>query len=570
MTLRAQQNTDTPMFRLQVRRVPVDVVVLDKNGNPVRGLRKDDFIIKENGKPQHVLSFDKFDGAVPNFVPPKLPPLPANTFMDIPSSPERGPLYILYYDMVNTAQDDQMTFRSELLKFVDNAPPGVRIAVFVNAAGLHLLQGFTIDHARLHDAIVRKGPGPHLPQVFLDGNVYGRYDASAALSNLNFIAEYMNGIPGRKNLIWLASYFPIPVGPTLVGSGAMPMASAPSVAGSTGAGGGPEVLDLSELLKDAMKRTYSNMMKTQMALYPVSLGGVGSPEEPRGGDTVANDQNMDSIAAATGGRAFHGNNFAHNLIDQAIVHGETYYTLSYEPSNSEYNGDARTIEVSLARKNKDYHLTYRETYYAMSDEDTQTEHKKEPLQARFLAAKSEDTLYATIEHGAPMVHDLLFSAHLAAEGTPHLATPEQMHALEDSPAYFKTRRRDGSVKPVAPVKLQKYVIDYGVVDPQLKAMAAHRQKEPALEFAAAVYDDDGRLLNSMLNRGVPSGVKGKTDALFHAIQEVEAPPGAAYIRLAVRDVATNRTGTVEVKLPVQPETTRQDAMQTAPAAPARN
>src|SRR4051794_38780872 len=69
-----------PVFRLQVRRVPIDVVVLDKNGNPVHGLKKSDFVVKEDGKAQHVLSFDAFDGTKPAYTPPKLPPLPPNTF----------------------------------------------------------------------------------------------------------------------------------------------------------------------------------------------------------------------------------------------------------------------------------------------------------------------------------------------------------------------------------------------------------------------------------------------------------------------------------------------------------
>ena len=37
-----------PVFRLDVRRVPLDVVVTDKQGNPVRGLRKEDFVVKED------------------------------------------------------------------------------------------------------------------------------------------------------------------------------------------------------------------------------------------------------------------------------------------------------------------------------------------------------------------------------------------------------------------------------------------------------------------------------------------------------------------------------------------
>jgi hypothetical protein len=187
------------------------------------------------------------------------------------------------------------------------------------------------------------------------------------------------------------------------------------------------------------------------------------------------------------------------------------------------------------------------------------QHKKEVVQARFLKAKAEDTLYANIEHGAPMLHDLLFSAHLAAEGEPRAATPQQMVDLEDSPAYFRTRHRNKLPKPLPPVKLQKYVIDYGVIDPQLQVVAGHKQKPAVLEFAAAAYDDDGRMLNSMLNQGVPSGNPAKPESRFHAIQELEVPPGAAFIRMAVRDTLTNRTGTIEVRLPLKPETERQQA-----------
>ena len=213
----ARDLSNTITLHQTVRRVPIDVVVTDKQGNPVKGLTKEDFTVKEDKKPQTVLSFDYQDGSVVSYVPPKLPPLPANTFVNLPTQQERGPLYVLYYDMVNTPMDNQMSAHQQILDFIDKMKPGTRVALFGNMAGLHLVQGFTSDHEQLKRAMLYDGPGPHFPKVFVDGRNYGWQDAGASLQCLKFIAEYLGGIPGRKNLIWLSSVFPIPVGPTISG-----------------------------------------------------------------------------------------------------------------------------------------------------------------------------------------------------------------------------------------------------------------------------------------------------------------------------------------------------------------
>jgi len=552
----ANAGQDAPLIHLDVRRVPVDLVVLDKQGKPVQGLTRDDFAVKEDGTPQQIMSFDSVDGSAPSFVPPKLPQLPANTFVNVPGEAERGPLYILYYDMVNTPEEDQMAFHARLLKFVDDAQPGTRMALFVNAAGLHLVQGFTSDHALLKAAILRKGPGPHIPDVFTFGKNYGTADWGAALSNLKFIAEYMEGLPGRKNLIWMASIFPIPVGPSVQGNAAMQTASQASTAGSVGSQGGPQVLDLDYLAEETIKHAYAAMMRAQVALYPVSLRGVaGASAGGASADSLSDYRNMDAIAAATGGRAYYNSNHPEALIDKAVSDGESYYTLSYAPTNTKYDGSQRKIAVTLAN-GANYTLAYRTIYYAVSDNEEKPKLKEDPMQKRFTAVKDSDTLYANIEHGAPMLHDLLFSAHLAAVGSAVMATPAEMMALVDSPTYFKTRKKDSVQKPLPPVKLQKYVIDYGVIDPQLKVEAKRRGTPAVLEFAAAAYDMNGKLLNSQLNNGVASTdlkAQGKAEGTFRAEQELEVPPGATSIRVAVRDKGTDRTGTLEVTLPLQGE-----------------
>jgi len=156
-----------------------------------------------------------------------------------------------------------------------------------------------------------------------------------------------------------------------------------------------------------------------------------------------------------------------------VDHGESYYTLSYAPSNAKFDGSEppRRGEAGEARRIQAY---YRTGYYAVSDEGVQEEHKREVLQARFIAQKATDTLYANIEHGAPMLHDLLFSAHVAAAGEPSMATAEQMQALKTRPSTSRPNKKHPQ-KALAPIKLQKYVIDYGVIDPQLKAAEARKE-----------------------------------------------------------------------------------------------
>jgi VWFA-related protein len=536
----AAENAQSPVLELNVRRVLVDVVVEDRQGNPVQGLTAQDFILKEDGVDQHIASFDVTDGSKPSYVPPKLPPLPPDTFVNVPTTAERGPLYIVYYDLVNTPPEDQMAFRQSLMRFLDEAPAGLRIALFIHTQKIYQLQGFTTDHALLRAAIESQGPGPHIPKVFMQGNLYGIGDATGTLDALNFISNYMSGIPGRKNLIWMATYFPIPVGPTVVN---------PTV-GAMNAGGDAQSTDLSSVLADPIKMTYSAMMKSQIALYPLDVSGMGSAEDASGSARAMKKVQMDMIAESTGGQAYTGNNHVDGMMEDAIHHGESYYTLSYASTNAKFDGSERKIQVKLAKEHSDWQLTYRHLYYAVPDGDVALQDKHDLVEARFLAAKAGDTLYANIEHGAPMLHDIVFSAHMSTVGKARMASEDEMLSLQDSPAYFRTHKPGKKLTALPPVKLQKYRIDYGVVDPQLRRMA-ESGAHPVVEFAAAAYNDEGTLLNSVLNHAeITSADNGKYAALFRAEQELEVPAGAAFLRVAVRDPATNRTGTLEVRLPL--------------------
>ncbi|MFZ0662156.1 MAG: VWA domain-containing protein, partial [Acidobacteriaceae bacterium] len=240
---------NAPEFTLKasVNRVLVDVVVTDAHGNPVHGLTRSDFTVAEDGVPQKVLAFDAHNFDKMSYVPPEMPAMPADSFVNLPATPERGPLYVLFYDMVNIPQEDQPTARAQLVKFIENKPAGARFAILVSSDGIHVVQGFTADKQKLLAAVDPKSERPHVPWIFLMGTNFGEGDRLAATARLNSIARYLSSMPGRKNLIWFSAEFPLSLFPSR---------------------------DDTESYGTEIKKTLNLLADDQIAVYPVDVSGV--------------------------------------------------------------------------------------------------------------------------------------------------------------------------------------------------------------------------------------------------------------------------------------------------------
>lgn len=558
--------SDTITFRTTVRRVIVDVVVRDSNNKPVHGLTASDFLILEDGHPQSLLAFDvhNFDTSSIS-LPANSPHLAVNNFVNIPIVPEHGPLYVILYDLVNMEDDDQIDARRQILKFIKTKPAGTRFAIYIRTDGLYLVQGFTADKDQLYAALDPDSPRPHVPRVFLMGRNYGRRDPLSMIYTFIHLSEFLDGIPGRKNLIWLSGAFPLSIV--------------------------PRVGDPHDYRAD-IRNEIDRMTREQIAVYPINVRGVvvnpeGAPTgaRPHGGsqNTEAKQDSEQSkaisetnardakdavseatlfsslqldyaaqreLARSTGGRAFFDNDVTGELAEVTEVDGN-YYSLTYSPTNQRDDGVLRSIEVRLPHSK--YDLSYRRAYYALArhpeavpENAPSTESSASPQSD----ASRSDALQSNMKHGAPMVHDLLFSAHIHADGVPAKATPDQMAQLAKIPVYVATGHKD---KPLAPVDLQKYVIDYRVTDLALKSQSG---KPTAFEFAAAAFDIDGRMLNGVVNEAagdIYAGSEASKTGLVRVRQQIDVPAHSAWIRIGVRDKLTNRMGTLEVQLPLAPE-----------------
>jgi hypothetical protein len=269
------------------------------------------------------------------------------------------------------------------------------------------------------------------------------------------------------------------------------------------------------------------------------------------------------VATATGGRAFYSDNDLSAALDEATENGANYYSLTYSPTNPNYNGSLRNIRVSLTRPN--CQLQYRRSYYAddpysPTAKQSKTSDSAQEIPEQFAVNAHERPLYAGLQHGAPLVHQLVFKVRVHAVGGPTPATEEQLAKLGSQPAYFRGKNK----KPNLPksVQVQKYAIYYVLSSGQIK-----RTKEGALplEFAAVGFDTEGGALNGVFevaseeNSTGPSAQQGaptpnsKASPVYRAMQELFLPAGATSIRAAVRDLSTDRVGAIEIPLPLAPE-----------------
>ena len=544
----ASHDSDNKPYTLQVtvRRVVLDVVVTDKNHNAVHGLTQSDFSVTEDNQPQAVKSFEAFnDQPVTGYVAPKAPELPPDTYMNVATTPERGPLYVIVYDAVNMRhndlEDDQIRARKQLADFLASKPAGTRFALFVLAEDFHLVQGFTTDPQELLAAFDGRRKVKGIPLNFLMAANYGAADQTLPFQVMAFLGHYLEGLPGRKNVIWMSSEFPAGVPMFAVQASIAAAGGSTSSMQAQGFGANaPSTLEDTWQQK-WMRKAIDAMNAAQVSVYPVDVGGL--KPELNGMDTLA-----DHIAEATGGKAYYNTNDFAGAMQDATKNGSSYYEISYAPTNSAMDRKQRNIKVDLDKKG--YHLQYRQYYFA-EDPDAPLLNDEKKLAAAVeqddhpVAHLPGDSLFAYMEHGAPIDHDIVFRAQFHA-GRAAMATQAQMADLIDQPAYFVVRKSNKPVKLPPPIPLQTYTIDYLVLD-----QAAQQHGNQVLEFAACAYDALGHMLNGLSQNAARAPAQGGgQQPYFRAQQQLEVPTTAAWLRVAVRDVHTDRIGTMEIPLPL--------------------
>jgi hypothetical protein len=253
---------------------------------------------------------------------------------------------------------------------------------------------------------------------------------------------------------------------------------------------------------------------------------------------------MDQLAIDTGGHAFYNTNGLSAAIAKAIDAGANYYTLTYSPTDKDWNETYRKIHVDLTGTAfaQEAKLEYRQGYYA---DATQRPVKKGelPTKAPIAAAPlldhaREAYTRAAISRGAPAPTDIVFKVRVV----PLTGKDDLSVAAENQP--------DPSGRMKAPYRT--FAVDY-VTLPGEFSLTPQRdgRRTGGIECIAIVYDADGKVLNGIdkqLSLNLPPDSYKKFEAnpvSFHFL--VSAPAGReSFMRLVLRDVPNNRYGVVEI------------------------
>ena len=564
-----------PTIHVTSRLVELDVIVTDNAGKPVHGLKQSDFNLTEDGAPQSLVDFTEHDASSNVPIAPEPPP-PPNTFVVQPPPPESVTKTII---VLNQLHYPSYPFvRADIRTFMQTVAAGNPICIIrLDWRGLHLVQNFTSDPRLLQQAIDGTRMLPPLPNIDpLHASYHGIPNPYGAL------ARYLDGVPGRINLAWVTDAgqpddFIGQEYPEIT-------AFAHDLRGST------DVLKLSRVTFYAIQvcgyagcpnpLTIPGVPEIVLPTIPNTISELpGDPElMPSGtGGGLLSNQALSDLATSLGGHAFFDG--TDKALAQILAVGSEYYTLSYVPTNPNWNGKYRQIAINVSGIPQtspsrfgwtDYgqpKATYRRGYYARSVPDPNAE--------RNLTAFGLDTpssvaptlvsaapLSASAPHSAPAMEKALGFGTFPPSQIQFTIAVSPSAETENPKAGAVPEKGNFVATAFRNLPYRNYRVHYWIDPKDLKfSRLANGSYRDDLRFIAIVYSDDGSVANSVsttahiqasannLENITTDGVIFDENISIPTRREAPAVDVLApnfFLRVGVDEVSTNHIGALEV------------------------
>ena len=384
--------------QIEVRIIDVDVVVQDRRGNFVPGLKKDDFEILENGVPKAISNFYEVEGnrarnVIADEVGGKVTtPAPAAA-----PTEEMKRRVIFYVDNLSLNPFNRNRVFKQMKDFVKTAlRPGDEAMIATYNRSMKVRVPFTRDLAQIESIIdsLAKESGlgvaarsemkttqdrirdaSSYEEAISTARTYAssvEHDLRQGVASLNALMSTLAGVEGKKILVLTSEGFPIQPGRDM-------FAFIEDIAREKGWSniGGTQlegmIFNSTSLIQSVAKTANAN----DITLYTVHAAGLMGGDEMSAENarpTAANvshaaamntTESMQMMASMTGGLAsVNTNNFA--LAFEKIQKDlDSYYSLGYR-AGTERVDRQRYLTVRLKDRSKGYRVRSRQTFVEKS------------------------------------------------------------------------------------------------------------------------------------------------------------------------------------------------------------
>jgi len=350
---------EVPTIRASVRLVEVPVIVKTRQGDPVIGLKKEDFEVYDNGVRQEVRVFLEEDSEWQTAGTAAPAASQTQVFSNAEARHAMPPTStFILIDPLGMDWAERAYTRIEILRFLHELPQAER-------SHTYLVEGTSfIPLEETNQIVKRLAAGPDLavnPFGFRPTGEAAKWTCAMSLSGAEFymkamagLAEHLAAIPGRKNVIWLSAAFPLV---TNKASCSDLMPKLVRILSSANVAMYPiEAPGLQTAFVDA-----STMVPMTNGVRAYDPKWVKWASQTHTGPIYAKESTMLELSDGTGGRAFLNANRADSDLRTALEDTRSFYWLGYYPK-ADGDGQYHRIQVKIVDRT-DLHPRCRQGYF---------------------------------------------------------------------------------------------------------------------------------------------------------------------------------------------------------------
>jgi VWFA-related protein len=420
---------ETTTFKVNVRLVLVRVVVRDAQGHAVGNLRKEDFRLFDNRKPQVITQFEveQPGSQIAREQKTAETVIGENPTINPAILPERFIAYL--FDDVHLKIEDLVPARDAADRRLSAMQPTDRAAIFTTSGQGN--QDFTDDHTKLHEALLRLQPHPlssrsarQCPYMsyYMADLIVNKSDTPPGGEALGLATQDVmrcNPLPPLLGAILTAQGIAVSAAQGELSLGEaetrLLVTSLENVVRRLSAAPGertivvvspgfitPEVeqeWEVTDIIDHALRSNVIVSTLNARGLYVPGgdISGLSGPDVPHqqemlfeAAEAIANDEVLYTLADSTGGTFIHNSNDFEGGLKKAAETPEYYYVLGFSPQNLKYDGRFHSLSVKLTNPTK-LTLQARKGYFAPQHvPDANEEAKKEIEEALFSQEETHD------------------------------------------------------------------------------------------------------------------------------------------------------------------------------------